>query len=40
MWNTNFSSKIEILNNEVLMLKIFKELTNTCINARVQVNSY
>ena len=40
MWNINFSTQKEIVNNETLKLKIFTKLTDTCINSRVQVNRY
>ena len=36
-WKAIFAENDSYLNNEYLINKVFTELTNTCLNARVQV---
>jgi len=36
-WKLIFAENDSYLNNEYLINKVFTELTNTCLNARVQV---
>jgi hypothetical protein len=36
-WKVIFAENVPYLNNDNLINKVFTELTNTCLNARVQV---